>query len=71
MLAACLGLHIDASARRLSLVRAALPEGLDWVRLTNLSIADAQVDLLLTRHTQDVGVNVLRREGELEIVAVK
>ena len=71
LLAACLGLHIDASARRLSLVRAALPEGLDWVRLTNLSIADAQVDLLLTRHTQDVGVNVLRREGELEIVAVK
>jgi glycogen debranching enzyme len=71
LLSACLGLHIDASARRLSFVRAALPEGLEWVRINNLAIVDANVDLLLTRHPQDVGVTVLRREGALEIVLVK
>jgi hypothetical protein len=37
----------------------------------DLSISGASVDLLLTRHTYDVGVTVLRREGDLEIVAVK
>jgi hypothetical protein len=29
------------------------------------------VDLLLVRHEHDVGVNVLRRDGDLEIVVVK
>ena len=30
-----------------------------------------RVDLLLVRHEQDVGVNVLRREGDVQILVVK
>jgi len=71
LLASCLGLQIAAPERRLSLHRAVLPEGIEWVRLTNLTIADARLDLLLTRHQHDVGITVLRREGEVEIVSVK
>ncbi len=71
MLASCIGLRIDAAARRITLTRAVLPESIDWLRLTNLSIGDASLDLLLTRHAVDVGVTVLRRDGEVEIVAVK
>jgi glycogen debranching enzyme len=71
LLAGCLGLRIDAAARRLSFARASLPETIDWLRIANLSIGATSVDLLLTRHAYDVGVTVLRREGELEIVAVK
>jgi glycogen debranching enzyme len=71
LLEACLGLRIDTAERRLVFGRAVLPEALEWLRIINLSIADASVDLLLTRHTYDVGVTVLRREGELEIVGVK
>lgn len=71
LLASCLGLRIDAPERRFSLHRAVLPEGIEWVRLTNLTIADARLDLLLTRHQHDVGITVLRREGEVEIVSVK
>ena len=48
-----------------------LPQSLEWVRLANLVIADARLDLLLTRHEHDVGITVLRREGEVEIVTVK
>jgi len=48
-----------------------LPESVEWLRITNLTVLDASVDLLLTRHPYDVSVTVLRREGELEIVAVK
>ena len=68
---ACLGLRVDAVAQRVSFVRAVLPEELDWIRIINLAVGRASVDLLLTRHTFDVGVTVLRREGELTIVAEK
>jgi glycogen debranching enzyme len=71
LLEACLGLRIDAVERRVSFARASLPSSIDWVRIVNLSVADASVDLLLTRHTYDVGVTVLRREGDLEIMALK
>ncbi len=34
-------------------------------------VAGASVDLLLVRHENDVGVNVLRREGDVQITVVK
>ncbi len=71
VLAACLGLEIDAAARRVSFRRPELPDRIEWVRLTNLSVADATLDLLLTRHAHDVGIQVLRRDGNVEILAVK
>jgi glycogen debranching enzyme len=71
MLTACLGLRIDAAARRITLTRALLPESIEWLRLTNLSIGEASVDLLLSRHPFDVGITVLRRDGDVEIVGVK
>ena len=68
---ACLGLRVEAAPRRVSFTRAALPEDIDWLRIVNLSVGPASVDLLLTRHAYDVGVTVLRREGEVEILAAK
>jgi glycogen debranching enzyme len=70
-LQACLGLQIDARRRRVSFSRAALPETIEWLRLGNLSVGSASVDLLLRRHAYDVGVTVLRRDGDVEIVAVQ
>jgi glycogen debranching enzyme len=71
LLAATLGVHVDASTRRLSFSRGRLPDTIDWLRLTDLAIGDAHVDLRLERHPHDVGVTVLRREGHVEIVTVK
>jgi glycogen debranching enzyme len=68
---ACLGLRVDAAAQRVSFNRAVLPQEIDWLRIANLSIGPASIDLLLTRHTYDVGVTVLRREGDIAIVAEK
>jgi glycogen debranching enzyme len=67
-LQASLGLTIDAAARRLSFDRPLLPESIDWLRITNLTVGTASVDLLLTRHAHDVAVTVLRRDGDLQIV---
>jgi glycogen debranching enzyme len=71
MLAASIGIHIDAPARRISFSRGRLPESIDWIRLTDLKVADATVDLQLERHPHDLGVTIIRREGDVEIVTVK
>jgi glycogen debranching enzyme len=71
LLSACLGLEIDAAGHRVWFRRAMLPERIDWIRLSNLAVLDAKVDLLLTRHAQDVSIEVLRRDGEVEILTVK
>ena len=71
LLASCLGLRVDAPAGRVTLSRSVLPESIDTLRLTNLSVGSATLDLLLTRHQYDVGITVLRRVGDVEIVAVK
>jgi glycogen debranching enzyme len=71
LLTACLGLRIEADAHRVSFAHAALPENLEWLRISNLSVGTASVDLLLTKHAYDVGVTVLRRDGQVEIMAVK
>ena len=42
------------------------------VSIRDLKVGDASVDLLLTRHDEgDVGVNVLRRNGTLDVVVLK
>ncbi len=71
MLAASLGIHLDAPARRISFSRGRLPESIDWIRLTDLKVGDASVDLQLERHPHDLGVTIIRREGDVEIVTVK
>lgn len=66
---ACLGLRVDAVPQRVSFARAILPEEIDWLRIINLAVGQARVDLLLTRHAHDVGVTVLRRVGDVAIIA--
>jgi glycogen debranching enzyme len=71
LLEACLGLRIDAVAGRISLYKTVLPGSIDWLQISNLSVGDSKVDLLVTRHAHDAGVTVLRRQGAVEIVALK
>ena len=71
LLSACLGLTIDAESQQIVLARALLPTGLEWLRISNLSVGEATVDLLLTRHPHDIGVTVLRRSGDVEVAAIK
>jgi glycogen debranching enzyme len=68
---ACLGLRVDALAQRVSCTHAVLPEEIEWLRILNLAVGSASVDLLLTRHSHDVGVTVLRREGAVEIITAR
>jgi glycogen debranching enzyme len=68
---ACLGLQIHAPEARVYFIRPQLPEAVSELRIHNLEVAGTTFDLLLLRHEQDVGVNVLRREGDAEVLVVK
>jgi glycogen debranching enzyme len=68
---ACLGLEISGPEARVYFARPRLPPSLAELRIHNLEVAGASVDLLLVRHGLDVGVTVLRREGDVEILLVK
>jgi len=55
--------------RRVVFSKPFLPQFLPQVSIRDLKVGDASVDLLLTRHNEgDVGVNVLRRDGALEVL---
>jgi glycogen debranching enzyme len=71
LLQACLGLDVDGVGRHVSFTSPQLPPFVGELRIHNLEVAGASVDLLLVRHDEDVGVNVLRREGEVGITVVK
>jgi glycogen debranching enzyme len=72
LLRACLGLSIDAIGRRVTLHRTVLPELVDHLFIRNLEIGPGRtLDLLFERHAHDVGVTILRRDPEVEVVVLK
>lgn len=71
LLQAVIGLEVDALDRRVVLRHAFLPEFLDEVRIRDLRVGDARVDLRLLRHADDVAVTVTRKLGSVEVVAVQ
>ena len=71
VLQACLGLEIDGSEGKVVFTDPYLPSFLPGVQIKGLRVGQASVDLSLSRHESDVGVNVLRREGPVSVVVVK
>jgi len=63
-----LGMTIDAAQRRIVFDRPMLPPFLDELRLGRLAIGDAWVDLGLQRSETKVLVDVLDRQGDLQII---
>jgi glycogen debranching enzyme len=68
---AALGLTIDAVERRITIARARLPGWLDRLYVRNLAVRDATIDLVFQRHDQDVGVMVIRRDGQIDLTVTK
>lgn len=71
VLQACLGLEICAKESRVYLYHSALPEALQQVHIRNLRVGNACLDLSLERYAETVGVNITRRMGKVEIVALR
>jgi glycogen debranching enzyme len=71
LLQACLGLEIDAPGGRILLHRPELPDFFGTLRIRNLNVGEASVDLILERHTLDVSLHLERRDGDIEVVMIK
>jgi glycogen debranching enzyme len=70
-LQACLGLSIQAKVSRVCLYHTALPAALERVEIRNLQVGSSSLDIAFERYAETVGVNVLRRTGDVEILARK
>ena len=68
MVSAALGMQPDARAGRFELLRPALPDWLNDLRLRNLRVGDALVDLAFDREADSISVEVLRRTGDLDVI---
>ncbi|HEV2280424.1 MAG TPA: amylo-alpha-1,6-glucosidase [Acidobacteriaceae bacterium] len=71
VLQACLGLEVHAPDSRITLHFTSLPDSVHEVRIRNLRVGSACVDLSFERYNESTGVEILRRSGELEIVSVR
>jgi glycogen debranching enzyme len=69
-LQACLGLSFERKNNKLCFSHPQLPDYLEWLEIRNLSVNHGTVDLRLRRHAQDVSINVLRKEGDVEITVI-
>ena len=69
LIESCLGLTIQGSANRVVFNRPALPEGIPQLSIRGLCVGDASVDLLFERQMDTVRVQVLEKQGEVEVVA--
>ncbi len=70
MLQACLGLRFSPKAPHLCFNHPVLPDYLHELEIRNLRVGAVELDLALTRHQHDVGVNVLRKTGDVEVAVI-
>ncbi len=68
LLQAVLGLHIDAWTRRVTLGRVVLPAWLNELIIRGLRVCDARVDLRIVQGHASAAVEVLEKQGDVEIV---
>ncbi len=70
LLQACLGLTFSRNGPQIRFTHPVLPRYLNEVHITNLRVWNGTADLILRRHGQNVSINVLRKEGEVEVAVI-
>jgi glycogen debranching enzyme len=71
LLGAMLGISFNPENCQIRFTRPIMPPWLDAITLQGLALCDASVDLEFHRHHgNDVSVNVLRKEGDVEVLVV-
>jgi glycogen debranching enzyme len=71
VLQACLGLEVAVQQRTVRFNHARLPQFLDHLTIENLPVGDAHIDLRIERQRTGVGVNILGRRGDVEVMTLK
>jgi len=71
LLEAALGLEIHGAERRVVLRHPQLPGWLSWLEIRNLRVAGARIDLSVLRGRYGGSVEVLRKDGDVEVVETR
>ena len=71
LLSAAWGCRSTAARARSRFFAAVLPPSVPALRITGLPVGSGRVDLLLENHPHDVGITVLRRDGDARVVVIK
>jgi glycogen debranching enzyme len=71
LLEAALGLEVDAARRRLVFRQPQLPAWLPGLEIRNLHVGGARVDLNVLRGRYGGSIEILRKEGDLEVVETR
>lgn len=70
LVAACLGISIDAPKNRVLFRNPVLPESVKRISIKNLRIGNSEVDLSVRRYSSGTTVGVERRDGDIEVLSV-
>jgi glycogen debranching enzyme len=70
LLQACLGLEVDGIGRRVVLTRPQVPVELEEIRIHDLDVGGARLDLSVYWEGNDVAVRVLRRENDVQVIVM-
>jgi glycogen debranching enzyme len=68
LLQACLGISFDPAQCRVSFQNPRLPAFLDSVSVGELAVGNSTVDLQLQRYPNNVGINIVRKNGNVNVV---
>lgn len=72
LLQACLGIKISNTPQpQIIFSNPYMPPWLNSLEIKNLTVGNSSADILIQRYDNDVGVNVLRREGNIKVTVVK
>jgi glycogen debranching enzyme len=71
VLEACLGMSFDAEHNEIRFVHPVLPDFVDEIELRGITLNHSKLDIVLRRHLQGAGVEIRRRQGDVNIVVVK
>jgi glycogen debranching enzyme len=71
LIEAALGLDLQGLRRRVVLHQPQLPRWLPWLEVRNLRVGDARVDLNVVRGRYGGSIEILRKEGEVEVVETR
>ena len=70
LLQACMGLSFSPHKPQIRFTRPRLPDYINSIRISRLQSGTGEADLILRRHTHEVGVHVVRKTGDLDLAVV-
>jgi len=67
ILQACLGISFSPDKPQIRFKYPQLPDYIQRLQISNMRFGDKVIDLSFRRHPNDVGINVLRKEGDIDV----